>query len=154
MWIIRVDYHPSMQQIAWLDMETGECGERRLAHCAEAEQFYRQLKQKGVSVRVGMEATGHSRWFERLLAELNFEVWLGDPAQIRASDRVGRSRIVLDAEPVADQKAVACFPHRKSARISGIGYRRVHTLLSIDTELCQMMIKVETHRHHWQHSCR
>ena len=84
MLIIGVDYHPSMQQIAWVDTETGECGERRLAHCAEAEQFYRELKQKGVSVRVGMEATGHSRWFERLLAELNFEVWLGDPAQIRA----------------------------------------------------------------------
>ena len=84
MLIIGVDYHPSMQQIAWVDTETGECGERRLAHCAEAEQFYRQLKQKGVSVRVGMEATGHSRWFERLLAELNFELWVGDPAQIRA----------------------------------------------------------------------
>jgi len=35
-------------------------------------------------VCVGIEATGHSRWFERLLAELNFELWIGDPAQIRA----------------------------------------------------------------------
>jgi len=84
MWIIGVDYHPSMQQIAWVDTESGECGEGRLAHCAEAEQFYRQLQQKGVSVRVGMEAAGHSRWFERLLSELNFELWVGDPAQIRA----------------------------------------------------------------------
>jgi len=82
--LIGCDYHPSMQQIAWADTETGECGERRLAHCAEAEQFYRDLKQKGVRVRVGMEATGHSRWFERLLTELNFELWVGDPAQIRA----------------------------------------------------------------------
>ena len=31
---------------------------------------------------VGMEATGHARWFERLLAELGFELWIGDPAQI------------------------------------------------------------------------
>jgi transposase len=31
-------------------------------------------------VRVGMEATGYSRWFERLLAELGFELWIGDPA--------------------------------------------------------------------------
>ena len=30
-----------------------------------------------------MEATGHARWFERLLAELTFELWVGDPAQIR-----------------------------------------------------------------------
>jgi transposase len=34
-------------------------------------------------VRVEMEATGYSRWFERLLAELGFEVWIGDPAEIR-----------------------------------------------------------------------
>ena len=31
-----------------------------------------------------MEATGQSRWFERLLAELHFELWIGDPAQIKA----------------------------------------------------------------------
>jgi transposase len=30
-----------------------------------------------------MEATGYSRWFERLLAELGFEAWIGDPAEIR-----------------------------------------------------------------------
>ena len=84
MLIIGCDYHPSVQQIAWADTGTGECGERRLTHCAEAEQFYHDLKQKGFGVRVGLEATGHSRWFERLLAELNFEAWIGDPAQIRA----------------------------------------------------------------------
>ena len=35
-------------------------------------------------MRVGMEATGYLRWFERLLAELGFELWIGDPAQIKA----------------------------------------------------------------------
>jgi transposase len=35
-------------------------------------------------VRLGMEATGYSRWFERLLAELGFELWIGDPAEIKA----------------------------------------------------------------------
>jgi transposase len=85
MLIIGVDYHPSFQQIAFLDQETGECGERRLNHGeGEAERFYRELQQRGVSVRVGLEATGYSRWFERLLAELGFEVWIGDPAEIRA----------------------------------------------------------------------
>jgi transposase len=34
-------------------------------------------------VRVGLEATGYSRWFERLLAELGFEVWIGDAAEIK-----------------------------------------------------------------------
>ena len=87
MMIIGVDYHPSFQQIAFLS-ETGEYGERRLNHeDGEAERFYRELKQKGISVRVGMEATGYSRWFERLLAELGFEVWIGDPAEIRTRRR-------------------------------------------------------------------
>jgi transposase len=83
--IIRgVDYHPSFQQIAFMDQKTGECGERRWNHSdGEAERFYRELKQRGVSVRVGMEATGYSRWFERLLTELGFEVWIGDAAEIK-----------------------------------------------------------------------
>jgi transposase len=84
MLIIGVDYHPSFQQISFLDQETGECGDRRLNHSeGEAERFYKELKQRGVSVRVGLEATGYSRWFERLLAELGFEVWIGDAAEIK-----------------------------------------------------------------------
>jgi transposase len=82
--IIGVDYHPSFQQIAFWDQESGELGERQLNHSdGEAEKFYRELKQPGISVRVGMEATGHSRWFERLLAELEIEVWIGDAAEIK-----------------------------------------------------------------------
>src|SRR6266566_5237754 len=83
--IIGVDYHPSFQTIAFLMEETGEYVEQELNHSdGEAERFYRKLKEKGVSVRVGMEATGHARWFERLLAELGFELWIGDPAEIKA----------------------------------------------------------------------
>ncbi len=82
--IIGVDYHPSDQYIAFVDKKTGECGERRLNHSdGEAAKFYRELAQRGVSVRVGMEATGYSRWFERLLAELGIEVWIGDAAEIK-----------------------------------------------------------------------
>ena len=82
MYLIGVDYHPSFQTIAFLIEETGECDERELSHSnGEAERFYRDLKERGIRVRVGMEATGYSRWFERLLAELGFEVWIGDPEQ-------------------------------------------------------------------------
>src|SRR5579864_4731908 len=85
MMIIGVDYHPSFQQIAFLVEETGECGERQLNHSdGEAERFYRDLHERGVRVRVGMEATGYSRWFERLLAELGLELWIGNPAEIKA----------------------------------------------------------------------
>ena len=30
-----------------------------------------------------MEASGHARWFERLLTELQFELWIGDAAAVR-----------------------------------------------------------------------
>jgi len=84
MLLIGVDYHPSFQQLAFLDQETGEYGELRLNHSdGQAERFYRDLKQRRTCVRVGMEATGYSRWFERLLAELGFELWIGDPATIK-----------------------------------------------------------------------
>jgi transposase len=64
--------------------ETGECGEQELHHSdGQAEKFYRDQKQRAICVRVGMEA-GYSRWFERLLVELGFELWIGDPPQIKA----------------------------------------------------------------------
>ena len=81
--IIGADYHPGFQQIAFVDTDTGELQERRLEHREEAETFYRGLAQPGRTVRVGMEASGHARWFERLLAELQFELWIGDAAEIR-----------------------------------------------------------------------
>jgi transposase len=83
MLIIGCDFHPSFQQIAIFDNQTGEYQEKRLSHRAEAEQFYRPLA--GQQVRVGMEACGHYPWFERLLAELGFELWLGNAAKIRAA---------------------------------------------------------------------
>jgi transposase len=81
--IIGCDYHPGFQQIAFVDTDTGELQERRLEHRDEAEKFYRDLRVQGAAVRVGMEASGHARWFERLLAELQFELWIGDAAEIR-----------------------------------------------------------------------
>ena len=82
--IIGCDYHPSFQQLAFVDSETGELQERRLQHREEAEKFYRDLAAQGMKVRVGMEASGHARWFERLLAELQLELWIGDATVIRA----------------------------------------------------------------------
>jgi transposase len=81
--IIGVDFHPEFQQIASVDTETGEFQEKRLGHREEAETCYRGLAAAGQKVRVGMEASGHARWFERLLAELQVELWIGDAAEIR-----------------------------------------------------------------------
>src|ERR1022692_4227268 len=83
MMIIGCDFHPSFQQIAYVVQETGEYGERRLCHPGEAEQFYRSLA--GRDVRIGVEATGNFRWFQRLMDELGHEFLVGDASAIHAS---------------------------------------------------------------------
>jgi transposase len=83
MMIIGCDFHPSWQQIAWLDSETGETGEQKLVHASgDAKAFYQQL---AAPVLIGMEATGNSQWFIELVQDLGHEIWIGDAAQIRAS---------------------------------------------------------------------
>jgi transposase len=96
MWIIGCDFHPRFQQIAFVNLETGECGQGRLEHVGEAEQFYRKLR--GQRVRVGVEASGQSLWFQRLLGELGHELWMGNPAAIRAAAPRKQKNDVRDAE--------------------------------------------------------
>jgi transposase len=70
-----------------------ERGERRLEHnSGEAENFYRQLKRRGIQVRVGIEACGHTGWFERRLAELEIDLWIGNPAKIAVQRLENRFR--------------------------------------------------------------
>jgi transposase len=82
MMIIGCDYHPRYQQIAMMDTATGELVERRLEHeNGEAREFYASLPK---GTLVGMEATGYGQWFERMLAELGHELWIGHASEIRA----------------------------------------------------------------------
>lgn len=80
--IIGCDFHPSFQQIAMVDTETGEHTEKRLT-AEEAVQFYQQLAGPVV---VGMEACGNTLWFERLLARLGHRLRMGDAGKIRAME--------------------------------------------------------------------
>ena len=80
--IIGCDFHPSFQQIAMVDTETGEQTERKLTP-AEAEPFYSQLAGE---VEVGVEASGNMLWFERLLGKLGHRLRLGDASQIQAQE--------------------------------------------------------------------
>jgi len=83
MQIVGCDFHPSFQQVAVLDVSTGEVREKKLSHASgEAERFYRELESP---VLIGMETTGNSLWFERLMERLGHELWIGDAAKIRAS---------------------------------------------------------------------
>ena len=85
--IIGCDFHPGFQQIAFVDTETGDCGEQRLEHCEGAQKFYRDLATQGKKVRVGMEARGHGRWFEQTAGGTEYRAvdgrCGGDPSQAR-----------------------------------------------------------------------
>jgi transposase len=91
-----------------LDQETGELIERRLEHeSGEARAFYAALSSP---VRVGIEATGHTRWFERMLAELGHELWIGDAAEIRASMVRKQKTDARDATHLLDLLLSERFP--------------------------------------------
>jgi transposase len=82
MLIIGCDYHPRFQMIAMLEKATGEVKVLRLEHeSGEAKKFYAGLPK---GVLVGIEATGSTQWFERMVGECGHELWVGDPAEIRA----------------------------------------------------------------------
>ena len=82
--LIGCDFHPSWQQVSWLDRETGEAGDLELVHTAGAvEQFYRRFP---TGARIGMEATGNCQWFVETVQRLGHELWVGDAAKIRASE--------------------------------------------------------------------
>jgi transposase len=84
--LIGCDFHPSWQQVSWMDRATGEGGDQKLLHEAGAtERFYRQFP---AGSRIGMEATGNCQWFVELMHRLGHELWVGDAARIRASSPI------------------------------------------------------------------
>jgi len=109
--IIGCDFHPGYQQIAMLDQETGELVEQALSHEGEGKQqvrnFYASLSGP---VRVGIEASGQSQWFERLLAELGHEAWIGDAGKIRACCERKQKTDRRDAQLLLDLLVQGRFP--------------------------------------------
>lgn len=49
-----------------------------------------------------MEATRYSRWFERLLAELDFQLWIGDSAHIKVKGVKNRRTTAMIANSYSD----------------------------------------------------
>jgi transposase len=128
MLIIGCDYHPSWQQVCWLDTETGETQERKLEHASgEAERFYSQL---GAAALVGMESTGNCQWFVELLERLGHELWTGDAAKIRASEVRQQKHDRRDAALILKLLLEGRFP-------------RIWTPSSEEKDLRQLLI----HRH-------
>ena len=69
-------------------------------------------------MRVGMEATGYSRWFEGLLAELGFEVWIGECGAGGNSDPL-RPRTLLHHPARSGGRSGTNLSRRGSAWVEG-----------------------------------
>ena len=108
MMLIGCDYHPSWQQICWLDTTTGETAEKRLEHASgEAERFYRQLPAPAL---IGMESTGNCQWFVEMATTAGHDVWIGDAAKIRACEVRAQKHDRRDAELILKLLMEGRFP--------------------------------------------
>ena len=106
--LIGCDYHPSWQQVSWLNQASGEGGDRELVHeREEVEKFYRQFP---AGTQVGMEATGNCQWFLDLLSRLGHEALVGDAAKIRAADTRQQKHDKRDARLLLRLLAEGRFP--------------------------------------------
>ena len=106
---IGVDFHARQQTICYLITETGELVTSELKHQDKeaVRAFYAAFRGQ---VIVGLEASGYSPWFEQLLEELGYEVWLGHATEIRRRARWRQKNDRRDAELILDLMLHNEFP--------------------------------------------
>lgn len=113
---IGVDFHARKQTVSYLTTEDGEVRQRELHHeqPAEVRGFYEQFL--GDQVVVGFEASGYAAWFEELLEELGYEIWIGHAAAIRKCARRRQKNDRRDADLILELMVRGDFPrlHRYS----------------------------------------
>jgi hypothetical protein len=72
-----------------------------------------------------MEASGQARWFERLLAELQIELWIGDAAEIRTrrvrKQKTDRQDARFFTIPIAHRR----WLRRRSGETQRSGYNTI-----------------------------
>src|SRR5260221_7214502 len=114
---IGVDFYARQQTLCYLKTETGELVQAELKHQDKAvvRAFYAEFQGH---VIVGLEGSGYSPWFERLLEELGCEVWLGHATEIRRRARWRQKNDRRDAELILDLMLHNEFPrlHRPTVQ--------------------------------------
>ena len=140
--IIGCDLHSRYQVVAMVDTDDGEVATRRLEHeNGEARTFYAGLAKGSL---VGIEATGYTQWFERLLAELGHELWVGDPAAIRARAVRRQKTDTRDAEHLLDLLVSRRFPR---VWVPSVEQRDLRQLLKHRDKLVRMRTALKNQLH-------
>ena len=141
--IIGCDFHPSFQQIAMVDTETGETTERRLLHAdGEAQRFYEALSGP---VLVGIETSGNTLWFERLLEKLGHQLLVGDATAIRAASPRNQRCDPRDARNVLQLLLEKRFP---TIWVPSMAERDLRQLLKHRHTLVQMRTRARNQLQH------
>lgn len=106
---IGVDFHARKQTVSYLTTEDGEIRQLELNHEKEAVRgFYEQFR--GARVIVGFESSGYAAWFEELLEELGYEIWIGHAATIRQCARRRQKNDRRDADLILELMVRGDFP--------------------------------------------
>jgi transposase len=106
---IGVDFHPYEQTVAYAEERDGEVRYRQFLHSDKQslKAFYGKF---GEEVVIGVEATGCTWWFEKLLFENGIKLWVGDPRLIRRAALSRHKNDFRDAETILDLLVNGQFP--------------------------------------------
>lgn len=105
---IGVDLHVRTQTVCWMDTADGEAQERVLDHDRDdVGAFYSQFPPVAV---VGVEASGYSLWFHRLVEQTGHCLRVGDSLAIRQFARRRQKNDRRDAQLLLDLLAHDDFP--------------------------------------------
>jgi transposase len=141
--IIGCDFHPSFQRIAMVDTETGEMMERSLLHAGgEAQRFYEALSGEVV---VGMESSGNTLWFERLLERLGHKLLIGNPTAIAAANPRRQKCDRRDARHILQMLQEQRFP---ALWVPSMVERDLRQLLKHRHTLVQMRTRIKNQLQH------
>ena len=147
---IGVDFHARQQTISYLTTEDGEIKRMVLRHedPTVVRAFYEQFA--GQHVLVGFESSGYAAWFEELLEELNYEIWIGHATYIRQAAKRRQKNDRRDADLILELLYKGEFPriHRYTRQtreiLQQLRYR--HRLVKLRTMTVNMLLFMASSR--------
>lgn len=105
---IGVDLHVRTQTLCWLDTADGEEHQAMLDHERDdVRAFYSQFPATAL---IGVEASGYSLWFHRLIEELGHQLLVGNALAIRQFARRRQKNDRRDAQLLLDLLVHNDFP--------------------------------------------
>ena len=106
---IGVDFHPYSQTVAYCDEQYGDINYKLFDHKDKKalREFYKQADKDSL---IGVEATGTTQWFDRMLSEMGLELKTGNPRLIRRMALSRHKNDYRDAETILDLLITGRFP--------------------------------------------